>query len=58
MQCCLTWSFAVFPGFLFRLLPMYGRLYVSDSYFCFKSSGPLTSRTKVRILASELQPHG
>ncbi|RPD81684.1 hypothetical protein L226DRAFT_577428 [Lentinus tigrinus ALCF2SS1-7] len=50
----------VFPGFLFRLLPMYGRLYVSEHYFCFKSSGPLTSRTKMilplkDILATEKQ---
>ncbi|KAI0724242.1 hypothetical protein C8T65DRAFT_733888 [Cerioporus squamosus] len=50
----------VFSGFLFRLLPMYGHLYVSDNYFCFKSSGPLTSRTRMMlplkdILATEKQ---
>ncbi|RDX56200.1 hypothetical protein OH76DRAFT_1396537 [Lentinus brumalis] len=50
----------VFSGFLFRLLPMYGRLYVSDNYFCFKSSGPLTSRTRMMlplkdVLATEKQ---
>ncbi|TBU34937.1 UDP-Glycosyltransferase/glycogen phosphorylase [Dichomitus squalens] len=37
----------MFTGYLFRLLPVYGRLYVSDNYFCFKSSGPLTSKTKM-----------
>ncbi|KAI1797585.1 UDP-Glycosyltransferase/glycogen phosphorylase [Ganoderma leucocontextum] len=37
----------IFPGYLFRLLPVYGRLYVSNNYFCFKSSGPLTSRTRM-----------
>ena len=41
--------FVVFSGYLFRLLPIYGRLYVSNNYFCFKSSGPLNAKTKVRI---------
>lgn len=36
-----------FSGYLFRLLPVYGRLYVSSNYFCFKSSGPLTPKTKM-----------
>lgn len=36
-----------FPGYIFRLLPVYGRLYVSTNFFCFKSSGPLTAKTKV-----------
>ncbi|KAI6045078.1 glycosyltransferase family 1 protein [Pisolithus marmoratus] len=36
-----------FSGYLFRLLPIYGRLYVSSNYFCFKSSGPLTPKTKM-----------
>ncbi|KII93930.1 glycosyltransferase family 1 protein [Plicaturopsis crispa FD-325 SS-3] len=34
-----------FTGYIFRLLPVYGRLYVSTNYFCFKSSGPLTAKT-------------
>lgn len=38
---------ADFPGYIFRLLPLYGRLYVSTNFFCFKSSGPLTARTRV-----------
>ncbi|KAI0823047.1 hypothetical protein BC628DRAFT_1417911 [Trametes gibbosa] len=50
----------IFPGYLYRLLPVYGRLYVSSNYFCFKSSGPLTSRTRMMlplkdILATEKQ---
>ncbi|TCD70641.1 Sterol 3-beta-glucosyltransferase [Steccherinum ochraceum] len=36
-----------FPGYIFRLLPVYGRLYISTNYFAFKSSGPLTSRTRM-----------
>lgn len=34
------------PGSLFRVLPVFGRLYVSTNYFCFKSSQPLT-KTRV-----------
>jgi hypothetical protein len=39
---------ADFPGYIYRLLPVYGRLYISNNYFCFKSSGPLASKTRVR----------
>ncbi|QRW14842.1 glycosyltransferase family 1 protein [Ceratobasidium sp. AG-Ba] len=47
------------PGSLFRVLPVYGRLYVSTNYFCFRSSQPLT-RTRMiipirDILATEKQ---
>lgn len=38
-----------FPGYLFRLLPTYGRLFVSSNYFCFKSSGPLATRTRMQL---------
>ncbi|KAF8922217.1 hypothetical protein CPB85DRAFT_1465830 [Mucidula mucida] len=38
-----------FPGYIFRLLPVFGRLYISTNYFCFKSSGPLTSRTRMTL---------
>ncbi|KAJ4476628.1 glycosyltransferase family 1 protein [Lentinula aciculospora] len=38
-----------FPGYLYRLLPVYGRLYISLNHFCFKSSGPLTSRTRMAL---------
>ncbi|KAF8649852.1 hypothetical protein AX16_005615 [Volvariella volvacea WC 439] len=38
-----------FPGYLFRLLPVFGRLYVSTNFFCFKSSGPLTARTRMAL---------
>jgi sterol 3beta-glucosyltransferase len=37
-----------FPGYLFRVLPVFGRLYISRNYLCFKSSGTLTSKTRVR----------
>jgi sterol 3beta-glucosyltransferase len=37
-------------GSLFRVLPVFGRLYVSTNYFCFRSSQPLT-RTRVGIYA-------
>ncbi|KAF9015467.1 hypothetical protein BDQ17DRAFT_1386196 [Cyathus striatus] len=26
-----------FPGYIYRLLPVYGRLYISTNFFCFKS---------------------
>lgn len=39
--------FGVFPGYLFRLLPVYGRFYVSSGFLCFKSTGPLSTRTKM-----------
>ncbi|KAF5377187.1 hypothetical protein D9615_006328 [Tricholomella constricta] len=38
-----------FPGYIFRLLPVYGRLYISTNFFCFKSSGPLTARTRMAL---------
>ncbi|KAJ3548557.1 hypothetical protein NMY22_g1223 [Coprinellus aureogranulatus] len=38
-----------FPGYIYRLLPVYGRLYVSTNYFCFKSTGALTSRTRMTL---------
>ena len=44
------WICVDFPGHLLRLFPISGRLYVSENYFCFKSSGPLALRTKVRVL--------
>ncbi|KAG7099574.1 hypothetical protein E1B28_001404 [Marasmius oreades] len=38
-----------FSGYIFRLLPVYGRLYISTNYFCFKSTGPLNSRTRMTL---------
>lgn len=38
-----------FPGFIFRLLPLPGKLFISTNFFCFKSTGPLTARIKVSI---------
>ncbi|KAI0307934.1 glycosyltransferase family 1 protein [Multifurca ochricompacta] len=36
-----------FPGYLFRVLPVFGRLFISCNYLCFKSSGTLTSKTRM-----------
>lgn len=36
-----------FPGFLYRVLPVSGRFFVSTNYFCFRSS-QLLYKTKVR----------
>lgn len=41
--------FQDFSGYLLRLLPIFGRLYVSSNYFCFKSTGPLSTKTRVRF---------
>ncbi|KAG5653494.1 hypothetical protein H0H81_012703 [Sphagnurus paluster] len=38
-----------FPGYIFRLLPVFGRLYISTNFFCFKSSGPLIARTRMTL---------
>ncbi|KAF9455009.1 glycosyltransferase family 1 protein [Macrolepiota fuliginosa MF-IS2] len=38
-----------FPGYIFRLLPVFGRLYISSNHFCFKSSGPLAVRTRMTL---------
>ncbi|KAI5123707.1 hypothetical protein M0805_000302 [Coniferiporia weirii] len=38
-----------FQGYLFRLLPTYGRMFISINYFCFKSSGPLATRTRMQL---------
>ena len=44
-----------FSGYIYRLLPVFGKLYVSTNYFCFKSSGPLAARTRVcHFLSSHL----
>ena len=36
-----------FPGYLYRVLPVSGRFFVSTNYFCFRSS-QLLYKTKVR----------
>ncbi|KAJ7139710.1 hypothetical protein C8R44DRAFT_310723 [Mycena epipterygia] len=43
-----------FPGYIFRLLPVPGRLYISTNYFCFKSTGPLTARTRMTLPIRDL----
>ncbi|KAG8908117.1 Sterol 3-beta-glucosyltransferase [Tulasnella sp. 403] len=30
-----------FPGYLFRVLPLFGRIYISTNYFCYRSGQPL-----------------
>ncbi|KAK4051283.1 Sterol 3-beta-glucosyltransferase [Microbotryomycetes sp. JL221] len=37
---------AYFPGYLFRGLPIYGKIYISTTFLCFKSGGFL-SKTKM-----------
>ncbi|KAH7104729.1 UDP-Glycosyltransferase/glycogen phosphorylase [Auriculariales sp. MPI-PUGE-AT-0066] len=37
-----------FPGYLFRVLPASGRVYVSTNHLCFRSNSPLT-RTRMMI---------
>ncbi|KAF9243852.1 glycosyltransferase family 1 protein [Melanogaster broomeanus] len=36
-----------FSCYLFRLLPISGRLFVSSNYLCFKSTGPLSTKTRM-----------
>ncbi|KAF9569834.1 UDP-Glycosyltransferase/glycogen phosphorylase [Agrocybe pediades] len=38
-----------FPGYIYRLLPVFGKLYISKNYFCFKSSGALAARTRMTL---------
>ena len=40
--------FSDFPGYLYRVLPVSGRFFVSSNYFCFRSS-QLLYKTKVSI---------
>lgn len=39
---------AEIPGYLFRVLPVFGRVNISSNYFCFRSSQPLT-KTRMMI---------
>ncbi|KAG8833095.1 Sterol 3-beta-glucosyltransferase [Serendipita sp. 399] len=39
---------AEIPGYLFRVLPVFGRINISSNYFCFRSSQPLT-KTRMMI---------
>lgn len=54
------WSWPEFTAYLFRGLPIYGRIYVSTTFLCFRSLGiaGTLSKTKVRCLCSgELAAH-
>ncbi|GAA6041186.1 hypothetical protein JCM8097_008332 [Rhodosporidiobolus ruineniae] len=43
-----------FPAYLFRGLPIYGRVYITSTYFCFKSNvGPLT-KTKMILPITDI----
>jgi sterol 3beta-glucosyltransferase len=56
-SCAVSRSFTQFvsvtdfPGYIYRLLPVPGRLYISTNFFCFKSTGPLTAKTRVSVSA-------
>ncbi|GAA5918240.1 hypothetical protein JCM5296_005784 [Sporobolomyces johnsonii] len=43
-----------FPAYLFRGLPIYGRIYISTNFFCFRSSGILSARTKMILPTSDI----
>lgn len=38
-----------YPAYLYRGLPISGRVYISTNYFCFRSSGLLAVKTKVNF---------
>ncbi|BGP37017.1 Sterol 3-beta-glucosyltransferase [Rhodotorula kratochvilovae] len=43
-----------FPAYLFRGLPIYGRVYISSNYFCFRSSGILAAKTKMILPLNDI----
>ncbi|KAF9081464.1 Sterol 3-beta-glucosyltransferase [Mortierella sp. AD031] len=45
---------AVVSGYLLRILPLYGRVYLSDNYLCFKSK-LYGTRTKVIVPLADIQ---
>ncbi|KAF3013071.1 Sterol 3-beta-glucosyltransferase [Neopestalotiopsis sp. 37M] len=45
---------ATFFGFMIRVLPLYGKIYVSDRYFCFRSLLPGT-RTKLILPIRDIE---
>ncbi|KAK4052047.1 Sterol 3-beta-glucosyltransferase [Microbotryomycetes sp. JL201] len=42
---------AYYPGYLFRGLPIYGKIYVSTTFLCFKSNGILAKTKMILPLA-------
>jgi sterol 3beta-glucosyltransferase len=38
-----------FPGYIYRLIPVFGRLYISEHYFCFKAGGPINGKTRASL---------
>ncbi|KAI0453904.1 hypothetical protein F5B21DRAFT_525371 [Xylaria acuta] len=45
---------ATYFGFLIRVLPLYGKVYISDRYFCFRSLLPGT-RTKLILPLTDIE---
>ncbi|BGP13097.1 hypothetical protein JCM10213_000900 [Rhodosporidiobolus nylandii] len=43
-----------FPAYLFRGLPIYGKVYISTSYFCFKSGVGILNKTKMILPISDI----
>ncbi|GAA6057393.1 hypothetical protein JCM3770_000741 [Rhodotorula araucariae] len=43
-----------FPAYLFRGLPIYGRVYISSNFFCFRSSGILAAKTKMILPLNDI----
>ncbi|GAA5901774.1 sterol 3-beta-glucosyltransferase [Sporobolomyces salmoneus] len=43
-----------YPAYLYRGLPISGRVYLSTNYFCFRSSGILAVRTKMLLPISDI----
>ncbi|KIJ24028.1 glycosyltransferase family 1 protein [Sphaerobolus stellatus SS14] len=45
-----------FPGYLFRVLPVHGKFYISTSYLCFRSSQPLVKTRMMIPIRDILRP--
>ncbi|BGP21994.1 Sterol 3-beta-glucosyltransferase [Rhodotorula toruloides] len=43
-----------YPAYLFRGLPIYGRVYISSSFFCFRSSGILPGKSKMLLPLNDI----
>ncbi len=45
---------ATYFGFLHRILPLYGKIYISNRYFCFRSAIP-TAKTKLILPIKDIE---
>ncbi|GAA5905363.1 hypothetical protein JCM6882_003138 [Rhodosporidiobolus microsporus] len=43
-----------FPAYLYRGLPIYGHVYITTSYFCFKSAVGILNKTKMILPISDI----